>query len=46
LSEEKMPHAIEKSDSGVKQKEDLEQAELRPRQVRYQAAVRPGILLS
>jgi len=44
LSEEQIPQLIEKLESGDKAKEALEHAEMRPRQVRYQAALRPDIL--
>jgi hypothetical protein len=40
LSEKQIPQVVEKFESGDKRKETLERAELRPRQVRYQAALR------
>jgi len=43
LSEKQIPQVVEKFESGGKPKEALETAELRPRQVRYQAALRPDI---
>ena len=42
-SEKQIPQVVEKLESGGKSKEALETAELRPRQVRYQAALRPDI---
>ena len=44
LSEKQIPQVVEKFESGGKPKEALETVELRPRQVRYQAALRPDIL--
>ena len=41
LSEKQIPQVVEKFKSGDKPKEALEGTELRPRQVRYQAALRP-----
>jgi len=41
LSEKQIPQVVEKFKSGDKRKEALERTELRPRQVRYQAALRP-----
>jgi hypothetical protein len=41
LSEKQIPQVVENLESGGKPKEDLETAALRPRQVRYQAALRP-----
>ena len=46
LSEKQIPQVVENLGSGDKPKEALERAELRPRQVRYQAALRPDTLLS
>jgi len=46
LSEKQIPQVIEKLESGDKPKEDLERTVMRPRQVRYQAALRPDSLLS
>ena len=43
LSEKQIPQVVEKFESGGKPKEALETVELRPRQVRYQAALRPDI---
>jgi hypothetical protein len=43
LSEKQIPQVVEKLESGGKPKEALERAELRPRQVRYQAALRPDL---
>ena len=43
LSEKQIPQVIENLESGGEPKEALERAELRPRQVRYQAALRPDI---
>ena len=43
LSEKQIPQAVEKFESGDKPKEALERAVMRPRQVRYQAALRPDI---
>jgi len=45
LSEKQIPQVIEKPESGDKRKEALERADMRPRQVRYQAALRPDLLL-
>ena len=41
LSEKQIPQVVEEFESGGKPKEALEMVELRPRQVRYQAALRP-----
>jgi uncharacterized protein (DUF1778 family) len=43
LSEKQIPQVVENLESGVKRKEALERAIMRPRQVRYQAALRPDI---
>jgi hypothetical protein len=43
LSEKQIPQVIENHESGEKPKEALERAGVRPRQVRYQAALRPDI---
>jgi len=43
LSEKQIPQVVEILESGGKSKEALETATLRPRQVRYQAALRPDI---
>jgi hypothetical protein len=43
LSEKQIPQVIEKPESGDKRKEALERVVMRPRQVRYQAALRPDI---
>lgn len=40
-SEKQIPQVVEKLESGGKSKEALETVELRPRQVRYQTALRP-----
>ena len=45
LSEKQIPQVVGNLESGGKPKEVLETAALRPRQVRYQAALRPDILL-
>jgi hypothetical protein len=44
LSEKQIPQVVENLESGDKPKEALETVGLRPRQVRYQAALRPDIL--
>ena len=44
LSEKQIPQVVENLESGGKPKEALERAALRPRQVRYQAALRPDML--
>jgi hypothetical protein len=44
-SEKQTPQVIENFGSGDERKETLESAELRPRQVRYQAALRPDMPL-
>jgi hypothetical protein len=44
LSEKQIPQVVENPENGGKSKEDLERASMRPRQVRYQAALRPDIL--
>jgi hypothetical protein len=41
LSEKQIPQVIENLESGGKSKETLETVALRPRQVRYRAALRP-----
>jgi hypothetical protein len=41
LSEKQIPQVVENLESGGKPKEALERAIMRPRQVRYQAALRP-----
>ena len=46
LSEKQIPQVVEKCGSGCKSKESLEGAVMRPRQVRYQAALRPDIYCS
>ena len=46
LSEKQIPQVVENLESGGKPKEGLETAALRPRQVRYQAALRPDLLLA
>jgi hypothetical protein len=43
LSEKQIPQVVEKLESGGKPKEALETVEMRPRQVRYQAALRPDM---
>ena len=43
LSEKQIPQVVEKYESGGKPKEALERAVMRPRQVRYQAALRPDM---
>jgi hypothetical protein len=43
LSEKQIPQVVENLESGGKSIEALEMAALRPRQVRYQAALRPDI---
>jgi len=43
LSEKQIPQVIENLESGDKPKEVLERTVMRPRQVRYQAALRPDI---
>jgi len=45
MSEKQIPQVIENFESGDKRKEALERAVMRPRQVRYQAALRPDIIL-
>ena len=45
LSEKQIPQVVEKLENGDEPKEALERAVLRPRQVRYQAALRPDILV-
>jgi hypothetical protein len=44
LSEKQIPQVVENPESGGKPIEALETATLRPRQVRYQAALRPDML--
>jgi hypothetical protein len=46
LSEKQIPQVIENLESGGKPKEALERVAMRPRQVRYQAALRPDIYCS
>jgi hypothetical protein len=41
LSEKQIPQVVENLESGDEQKEALEYVVMRPRQVRYQAALRP-----
>ena len=41
LSEKQIPQVVENLESGGEPKEALERAVLRPRQVRYRAALRP-----
>ena len=43
LSEKQIPQVVENLESGCKPKEALERTIMRPRQVRYQAALRPDI---
>ena len=43
LSEKQIPQVVENLKSGGKPKETLERTVMRPRQVRYQAALRPDI---
>ena len=43
LSEKQIPQVVENLESGGKPKEALERVAMRPRQVRYQAALRPDI---
>jgi len=43
LSEKQIPQVIENPESGDQSKEALETTALRPRQVRYQAALRPDM---
>ena len=43
LSEKQIPQVVENLKSGGKPKEALERVAMRPRQVRYQAALRPDI---
>jgi hypothetical protein len=43
LSEKQIPQVVENLESGDKRKEALERTVMRPRQVRYQAALRPDI---
>jgi len=43
LSEKQIPQVVENPESGGKSKKALETAALRPRQVRYQAALRPDM---
>jgi hypothetical protein len=42
-SEKQIPQVLDRFESRDETKEALETAELRPRQVRYQAALRPDI---
>ena len=44
LSEKQIPQVVENLESGGEPKEALETAAMRPRQVRYQAALRPDML--
>ena len=46
LSEKQIPQVVENLESGDKPKEALERAAMRPRQVRYQAALRPDFIHS
>ena len=46
LSEKQIPQVVENLESGDKPKEALETVGLRPRQVRYQAALRPDMCCS
>jgi hypothetical protein len=46
LSEKQIPQVVENLESGGEPKEALERAAMRPRQVRYQAALRRHLLLS
>ena len=46
LSEKQIPQVIENLESGDKPKEVLEGTVMRPRQVRYQAALRPDFIHS
>ena len=46
LSEKQIPQVVENLESGGKPKEALERVAMRPRQVRYQAALRPDIYWS
>jgi hypothetical protein len=41
LSEKQIPQIVENNESGVKEMEPLEATGVRPRQARYQAALRP-----
>jgi hypothetical protein len=43
LSEKQIPQIVENLESGGKPKEALETVAMRPRQVRYQAALRPDM---
>ena len=43
LSEKQIPQVVENIESGWKSRQALERADVRPRQVRYQAALRPDI---
>ena len=43
LSEKQIPQVVENLESGDKPREVLERTVMRPRQVRYQAALRPDI---
>ena len=43
LSEKQIPQVVENLESGVKRKEALERAIMRPRHVRYQAAFHPAM---
>ena len=43
LSEKQIPQVVENLESGGEPEEALERAAMRPRQVRYQAALRPDI---
>jgi hypothetical protein len=45
FEQKQIPQVVENLESGGKSKEALETAALRPRQVRYRAALRPDILL-
>jgi hypothetical protein len=46
LSEKQIPQVVENLESGGKPIEALERVAMRPRQVRYQAALRPDICFS
>ena len=46
LSEKQIPQVVENLENGDESKEALERAVMRPRQVRYQAALRPDIYCS
>jgi hypothetical protein len=46
LSEKQIPQVVEKLESGDKRREALVRADMRPRQVRYPAALRPDFVLT